>query len=69
MKHRIWHIDFLGGLIIAGLILLAYVVDGPANPDNAIKPLTAKTPNPEHRLLCLDGMPPVDWRCPDGDRI
>ena len=66
MKKRVWHVDFVGGLIIAGLVALAYYFDGPTAPDNAIKPVTTYD---NHRLLCIDGQPPVDWRCPDGDRL
>ncbi len=69
MKKRVWHVDFVGGLIIAGLVALAYYFDGPTAPDNAIKPITTKTPDIEHQIRCLDGMPPVNWRCPDGDRL
>jgi hypothetical protein len=69
MKKRIWHIDALFGLLMAALVGAAYYFDSPRSPDNAIKPVTTKTPNAEHQLLCLDGGKPIDWRCPDGERL
>jgi len=66
MKRSVWQIDALFGLIMAGLIGWAYWIDGPGAPSNAIKPVVTKT---DHRLLCIDGQPPVEWRCPDGDRL
>ena len=66
MKRRVWHVDLLCGLLMAGIIGAAYFFDHPRDPSNAIKPVTTKT---EHRLLCIDGQPPVDWRCPDGERL
>lgn len=73
MKLRIWMIDAGFGVIMAGLIGFAYWVDAPRAPENSIKPVTwVKAPHPPHvqrQLLCIDGQPPVDWRCPDGERL
>lgn len=66
MKLKLWMIDLAGGAIMAAIILAAYVFDGPKNPSNAIKPTITQS---EHLLLCLDGMRPVDFRCPDGERL
>jgi len=66
MKRRAWHVDVLFGVIMAAIIGAAYYFDGPRDPSNAIRPVTTKT---DHRLLCIDGLPPVGWRCPDGDRL
>jgi hypothetical protein len=69
VKRRMWHVDFAGAMLISAAMLAAYYFDGPTNPNNAIKPVTTKTPNPEHRLKCVDGQNPVEWRCPEGSRI
>jgi hypothetical protein len=66
MKLRIWMIDAGFGIIMAGLIGFAYWIDGPKNQFNAIKPTVTQS---EHLLLCLDGMRPVDYQCPDGERL
>ena len=56
MKLKLWHIDFALGLIMAGLILAAYVFDGPKDAANAIKPIT-----------CVAGDP--NWICPGETRV
>lgn len=66
IKRRVWHVDLGGALIIAGLMALAYFFDGPVDPRNAIKPVATKT---DSWLRCHDGQPPVDYQCPDGDRL
>ena len=66
MKKRVWHVDLICGLLMAGIILAAYVFDGPKNPSNAIKPTVTQE---QHQLLCLDGGKPIDWRCPDETRL
>jgi hypothetical protein len=66
VKRRVWHIDVLFGLAMAGIIGWAYWVDGTKNQSNAIKPTVTQS---EYLLLCLDGMRPVDYQCPDGERL
>lgn len=66
MKKRVWHVDAAFGLLMAVLIGAAYYFDGPGSPDNAIKPVTT---HEDHWLMCIDGQPPIDWRCPDGERL
>lgn len=62
MKKRVWHVDAAFGLLIGA----AYYFDGPGSPDNAIKPMTT---HEDRWLMCIDGQPPIDWRCPDGERL
>jgi hypothetical protein len=66
MKLKLWMVDLAGGAIMAGAILAAYYFDGPANPKNAIKPVTTNT---DSWLKCHDGQAPVNYQCPDGDRL
>lgn len=65
MKLKLWMIDLAGGAIMAAIILAAYIVDGPKNPDNAIKPVTTRT----DKSPCVDGFAPENWICPDGLRL
>ena len=58
MKWKIWHIDAVGGIILAGLIAVAYFYDSPRSIDNAIKPVT-----------CVAGDPNSNWICPGEERV
>lgn len=68
MKIKLWMVDWAFAVIMIALFGIAYHFDGPADPRNAIKPVTTRT-HDDKRLLCADGQSPVDWLCPDGTRL